>query len=509
MPIPHKCIEHIVVLMMENRSFDHMLGFLPREGHLKYLEGLTGEEFNHDPNGNKILVSPTAAHELLTNVRGVGPPHAFEDVNVQLFGSRDGSSASQPATNSGFVQAWIDSLQGFTRDENFYGDVQPQDWGKVMECFAPEKLPVLTRLAREFVLCDHWFCSVPGPTMPNRLYIHAATSCGYAHNDFGKHFDCRTIYDSLAESGYTWSVYHQNCDIVMNFTRLNYCKDKTNDPNFRAFQMFEDDIAKGRLANYSFINPRFIESWGHLMDGFEWVNSQHAPCDVRPGEMLIAQVYNALRRNEDVWKKTLFVILYDEHGGFHDHVPPPAGVPNPDGLVSPGEEFVKSLPPEKLAKIPRFDFTRLGPRTPAILISPWLPRKLDSTVYEHSSLLATVKKLFNLKNFLTERDRQANSFEGLFEGARLRDDDDTPKWIEEPEMPTIFPRLEDLPLDEVQIEMMQGVISHLPEELAEKARALLGPPCKMTRRQAAEFQDIVITDFTECVIANCGRHPHA
>jgi phospholipase C len=276
----------------------------------------------------------------------------------------------------------------------------------------------------------------------------------------------------------------------MKFTQLNYCPNKPNDPNFRDFKVFEQDIAEGRLANYSFINPRFIENWGHLMDGFEWVNSQHAPCDVRPGEMLIAQVYNALRRNEDVWKKTLLVILYDEHGGFYDHVPPPAGVPNPDGLVS---------------KDPPFDFTRLGPRTPAILISPWLPRQLDSTVYEHSSLLATVKKLFHLKDFLTERDRHANSFEHLFEGAQFRD---TPEFIELPEMPTIFPRLEDLPMDEVQIEIMQGVISHLPKEQAEEAKALLGPPCKMTRRQAAEFQDIAITDFTECVIANCGRHPH-
>ena len=137
------------------------------------------------------------------------------------------------------------------------------------------------------------------------------------------------------------------------------------------------------------------------------VNSQHAPCDVRPGEALIADVYNSLRANESVWKKTLLVVLYDEHGGFYDHVPPPTGVPNPDGLVSTN---------------PAFDLRDWACAPRRILISPWLPRMVDSTVYEHSSMLATVKKLFNLPDFLTQRDRNANSFEHLFEGARFRND---------------------------------------------------------------------------------------
>jgi phospholipase C len=149
--------------------------------------------------------------------------------------------------------------------------------------------------------------------------------------------------------------------------------DNPNELSFRNFARFEQDVAEGKLAHYNFINPAFIEHWNYLRQGFEAVSSQHAPCDVRPGEALIARVYNALRRSK-LWENTLLVILYDEHGGFYDHVPPPtSGVPNPDGLVS---------------KDPPFDFTRLGPRTPAILISPRLPRQLDSTVYEHSSLLA-------------------------------------------------------------------------------------------------------------------------
>jgi phospholipase C len=531
MPSPSGPIEHIVVLMMENRSFDHMLGYLPREGHLKNLEGLTGKEFNlvdpladpTDPKVKKFFVSPTAKFELESSVVGVGPPHAFPDVNIQLTNNKDGPSATVPVRNNGFVRAWIESLRayakdknlyGWTDDKNLYGDTEdnpyplyhPDDPQRVMGCFAPKDLPILTKLAQNFVLCDHWFCSVPGPTMPNRLYVHAATSCGYAHNDFGQHFSCRTIYNSLEESGYTWSVYTQNLDIVNNFTGLNHVRKDSKEPNFRDYRsFFEKDIAQGKLAHYSFINPRFIDQWNDLTNGFERVSSQHAPCDVRPGEILIAEVYNALRRNEDVWKKTLLVILYDEHGGFYDHVPPPTEVSKRDGTVSP------VLNPDGLdSKDPPFDFTRLGLRTPAILISPLLPKKLDSTVYEHSSLLATVKKLFNLKSFLTERDRRANSFEHLFDGAQFRDDTLAPFSKDEiPKMPTIFPRLEDMPMDEVQIEIMRAAIPLLLEEQAKEATALLGPPCKMTRRQAADFQNSAIQRFSERIMENDGRHPLA
>jgi phospholipase C len=501
-------IEHIVVLMMENRSFDHMLGYLPRERHLKNFEGLTDEEikpaapggptsekfFNLAdptvPTSTKFSVRRGAPYKLETFVPGVGPPHDLPDVNVQLTNTGDGPSARLPATNNGFVRAWADSLRRF--------GVQPTtgELQRVMDCFTPEQLPVLSTLAREFVLCDHWFCSVPGPTMPNRLYIHAATSYGYAHNAFGTQFPCRTIYHHLADAGYTWSSYHQgNCDLVMDFTDLNYSTHKNNpkDLNFRDYCLFKKDVEDGTLAHYSFINPRFIDWNLPLADNAEFANSQHAPCDVRPGEALIAEVYNVLR-NSKLWEKTLLVILYDEHGGFYDHVPPPTGVPNPDGRKDPTLD-------------PAFDFTRLGPRTPAILISPWLPRMLDSTVYEHSSLLATVKKLFKLPNFLTQRDANANSFEHLFEGARLRDEDDTPKNVTPLEADLSSAQWGQL-LDSVQKEVMHGVIPHLPELDRHEAEAQLADGT-MTLQQAAVFQQKALSHFRECVIANGGKHPHA
>lgn len=492
-----------MVLMMENRSFDHMLGFLPREGHLRGMEGLTGGEYNladpSNPASQKFFVSPNACFELETMARGLGPAHELGDVNRQLTNTDDGPSATLPATNNGFARAWAYSLQCYLAlSKNVTIPPTPAETARVMECFTPAQLPVLSTLAREFVLCDHWFCSVPGPTMPNRLFVQAATSGGYAHNAFCDRFAFRTIYQSLADAGKSWSVYHQNCfDIIMNFTDLHYgsAKDPEN-LKLRDFSVFKQDIANGKLAQYSFINPRFIEHWNDLTQDVELANSQHAPCDVRQGEVLIADVYNALRANESVWKKTLLVVLYDEHGGFYDHVPPPVGVPNPDGRVSTD---------------PPFDFTRLGPRVPAILISPWLPKRVDSTVYEHSSVLATVKKLFNLPDFLTERDRHANSFEHLFEHARFRHD--TPERLVPLPVPKVGPgtRMGRL-LDEVQKEIMQGIVSHLapgeeqglPNDYFEDGKLAVD---KLTVQQASALTSSVITQFKERVVANNGLHP--
>jgi phospholipase C len=500
MPSVSERIEHVVVLMMENRSFDHMLGFLPRKGHLRRVEGLTGQEYNladpTNPNSQKFFVSRKACFELETEARGIGPPHDLADVNRQLTNTDGGPSATLPATNNGFVRAWTFSLQCYLKSANVTVPPTPAEMGRVMECFAPRQLPVLTTLAREFVLCDHWFCSIPGPTMPNRLFVHAATSAGYAHNAFGDRFPCRTIYNNLADAGYSWSVYHQNFDIVMNFTQLHYGDASDADAlRFRDYALFKQDIATGKLAHYSFINPRFISHWDDLTQDVELANSQHAPCDVRCGEALIADVYNTLRANRAVWKKTLLVVLYDEHGGFYDHVPPPTGVPNPDGIASTDPN-------------PVFDFTRLGPRTPALLISPWLPRMVDTTVYEHSSLLATVKKLFNLPDFLTQRDRNANTFEHLFEGTRFRHD--TPKQLIPRPVPKVGPKTHmGRVLDAVQKEVMQGVISHLPpgEEPGLAANQIAAGT--LTVQQASTLTQAAISHFKARVLANGGRHPDA
>ena len=437
-------IEHIVVLMMENRAFDHMLGFTPRTGHLAGLEGLTGSEFNQanpfDASSQKYFVQDGALYEFFGNTPSEGPPHTLSAANTQLSGHAGNPTPGRPAKNNGFVKAFIQSLkEAAPNPSTFYA--APDEIKPVMQCFAPEQLPVLQTLAREFMLCDHWFSSVPGVTLPNRLYTHAATSMGCATNSTAQTFDCKTIYNSLSDAGLSWRVYHSDVNEVLLLTQV---------PQSRAlmprFEQFEPDVAASNVANYTFIVPRFID-YNLGRAGIALANDQHAPDNVRMGERLIATVYNALRANAKIWKKCLLVIVYDEHGGFYDHVVPPSGVPNPDGRNS-------SAPP--------FDFTRLGFRVPAILVSPWITRRLNTTIYEHASIPATLKRFFGLPSFLTRRDNAANSFELLMAGDNFRSD--TPEQLPLPALPSPEERKQHAlrPLDSVQQEMIQTVLRQTP-----------------------------------------------
>jgi phospholipase C len=437
-------IEHVVVLMLENRAFDHMLGFTPRAGHLCELEGLTGNEFNYvnpfNPSSQKYFVQDGALYEFFGNTISEGPPHTLQAANTQLSGHSGDPSRGRPAKNNGFVKAFIESLrETASNPRTFYAT--PDDIKPVMQCFAPEQLPVLGTLAREFMLCDHWFSSVPGVTLPNRLYVHAATSMGCASNSTAQTFDCKTIYNSLMDAGLSWRVYHSDVNEMLLLTQV---------PRSRSlmprFERFETDVAASDVANYTFIVPRFIDY--NLGDpGIALANDQHAPDNVRMGERLIATVYNALRGNVEIWKKCLLVVVYDEHGGFYDHVIPPSGVPNPDG---------------KNSVAPPFDFKRLGFRVPAVLISPWIGKRLNTTVYEHASIPATLKRFFGLSSFLTQRDSAANSFEMLLAGENFRAD--TPDKLPLPPLPTQEEMIEraQRPLDSVQRELIQTVLSQAP-----------------------------------------------
>ncbi len=358
-------IKHIIVLMMENRSYDHMLGYLPGG------EGLGGKEYNlvnpADPASEHVVVSDKSGYVMELN-----PLHDVVSVEKEEYG--EVGHIVSPAPMNGFVKTQI---------ENAKGDIE--EGKKIMQCFDPGRIPALTTLAKEFVLCDHWHASVPGPTWLNRFFVHAATSDGVSSDDPTHIYKMKTIFDLLYESGHTWNVYYGD---IPQCIILQHGGDALG--HFKRFDQVHQDLKKGRLADYSFIEPRFIDFHGLK------ATDQHPPHDVRLGEYLIAEVYDALRASP-YWEKSLLVVLYDEHGGFYDHVPPPDQVPNPDG---------------KIATDPPFDFTRLGVRVPAILISPWVDRgKVDSTVYEHASIPATMEKLFGLPDSLTARDRAAATFE--------------------------------------------------------------------------------------------------
>jgi phospholipase C len=296
---------------------------------------------------------------------------------------------------------------------------------RIMHCMPEHRIPVLSMLAREFALCTDWHCSVPGATWPNRNFAHAATSEGTTDIEFGL-YESDTVFERLEEAGRTWGIYYDGMAQVLAFRKLWDSDGRAG----RWFDMsaFAVHAAAGSLPNYTFIEPCHQGSSS---------NSQHpgnnrdpghdGSYDFERGEQLIADVYEALRSNHDLFTKTVLVITYDEHGGLFDHVPPRTDAFAPtrrEALVSWTRRFVAMFVTYRGT---RFDFRTTGPRVPAVVVSPWIARgQLDPTSYDHSSIPATVRRLFapNARP-LTRRDRHAETFEhlvGAMEHARPPDD---------------------------------------------------------------------------------------
>ena len=377
-------LQHIVVLMMENRSFDHMLGFAKSAAWP--IDGLAGNESNTDSAGGVAQVSHDAGY---AGDFTPDPGHSGFDTLTQLYGDANTSVAQAP-TMTGFVR----SYEGKTGN--------PAAAHRIMKCFSPQTLPVLTRLAQQFCVCDRWFSSVPGPTFPNRAFMHAATSIGRVDMGIDWRNLSTTIYERLAQHKVDGMIYYHDSTMASTFNGLA--------GNSDFFGSFDDDFlaacADNDLPAYSFLEPRFANSAGGNGQPAFSASDQHPDHDVKEGEALIQTVFKAIWGNQKVRNSTLLAIVYDEHGGLYDHVLPPTAV-NPDGKVWAGNPANSLDPP--------FDFTRLGVRVPAVLISPYIASgTIDHRVYDHSSIIATALKLLlpNVANVnLTQRDKLANTFE--------------------------------------------------------------------------------------------------
>jgi phospholipase C len=377
-------IEHVVVLMLENRSFDCLLGKLyPKSDR---FDGLAGSESNdwHKPDGsvervrvwNNVAMTADAA--CLPDPE---PGELFEDVNQQLFGA-DGNHDGQPDM-SGFVD-------NYAR--------QPWPWAPehprgIMHYFVPAQVPVISRLALEFGVSDRWFASTPSETWPNRYFAHCGTAGGYVNNSMSR-FPYQwprmmpTIFRRLGKHGYSWKIYFHDIPQTVSLFDL-WPRIFTHFCQFEA--EFERHCRVGRLPNYSFIEPRYFPTL--LSD--KMPSDQHPPHNLLYGEQLIATVYNAVR-SSPLWTRTLLLIVYDEHGGAFDHVVPPAA-------VSPGGPYPDG-----------FRFDRYGVRVPAVIVSPHIapgsivrpplgPNGARACPFDHTSILATLHKLFDIGPPLTPR----------------------------------------------------------------------------------------------------------
>jgi phospholipase C len=334
-----------------------------------------------------------------------------------------------------------------------------------MQSFDAGALPSIGALADHFVLCDAWFCEVPASTHPNRLYMHAGTSAGFVHNVFDRDFDLITIYELLERANRTWAVYDFDMNEARHFRRIAARTD-----NFREFSpAFAQDVETGKLPDYSFVMPRYSAT--HRADA----SSQHAPHDVRWGDHLIADIYDTLRANAQVWNRCAFIVTYDEHGGFFDHVAPPAAV-SPDGIASPraDDKFHGGTPPA-------FAFDRLGLRVPALIVSPWVGKGVVAhKQYQHTSVLRTVRQRFGIKQALSKREAAAASLAPLFNQKKARTD--TPEKLPRavlPELPAADHHANpgNQPLDDLQRDMFAGAMhaTRLSLPLGEAAAATTPP----------------------------------
>jgi phospholipase C len=431
-------IENIVVVMLENRSFDQMLGTLyPASSQFEGLK-LDGSMYNTS-NGVQYPVTNTSSTSPYVTPTP-DPGESFADMNLQIFNTTSPSSDSE-ANMAGFVNDWMATSPEYPAIPTGKQCSFAPSWpalprtpspspGDTMFYFTPSQLPVTSTLAQAFGVSDGWFGSCPTQTYPNRFFLNCATSGGYVNDvDYPCNFELwpklPSIFELLdGDGGYSpqnWKVYFH--DIAIS-TLINYvleapagmvCNFDTSDYGGESkLSTFAQDISNQKLPKYSFIEPRY--------GGIDNLppNDNHPPFDVRNGEILLGTIYNLLRGSSYYWPRTLLIVTYDEHGGCFDHVIPPAAVP-PGGTVLPN-------------RYPSgFLFDRFGPRVPAILVSPYIPQGSvlrpagfsyvegtgtsttnGVTPFDHTSVIRTIVECFGIEQNeqpanLTARDLNAPS----------------------------------------------------------------------------------------------------
>ena len=348
-------IDHIVVLTQENRSFDHMLGYLslPLEKggmNRKDVDGLKGGEFNMY-NGRKIPSFRLAAGDTIFSP---GPPNSSEGTATQINGGK----------MDGFVQAQAD-------------ESGPATAHRVMGYHTADNVPTYDSLARDFAICHRWFAPHPGPTFPNRFYeltgrpnIDPWGAWEYTNSSPLIPSLSETIFERLGEREVSWTYFEHFYTFLRFFERHTFDSQNVvsyDDPE-RGFVAL---ARAGNLPSVSFVDPHFVDyPPGSFCD--------EPPSDIRNSQPFIRKLVEAVVSGPK-WDKTLLIITYDEHGGFYDHVPPVPAV-----KVSP-----EMLP-------------TTGVRVPCFVVSPWVKGGAvfgsNSLHFDHTSILKTIARRFMSSN---------------------------------------------------------------------------------------------------------------
>jgi phospholipase C len=410
---PFSKITNVFVLMLENHSFDNMfaLSGIPGIYAATTSNSNSYNGVNYGFEGNAPAGMPT------------DPGHEFTDVLEQLAGQGAVYTPNSPypaINNSGFAANYATTTTE--------GPPPPaEDIGLIMAGFNTEQqLPAIYELAKNFVLCDRWFSSLPGPTWPNRFFLHGASSNGLDHSPTseeiaewesidGFRYPNGSIFDAMTAAGITWRLYHDTSGPLEGSISQVSAIHKIELWDVQPLTEFVTDVQQSSYPyQYTFIEPNY----GDIVSGtYEYGTSQHPMDSVAGGEGLIATVYEAIR-NSPLWESSMLIITYDEHGGFYDYFPPGLAQPPDDN----GTKYNKY----------GFNFTQYGVRVPAVVVSPLTGAGVvDHTVYDHSSVLATLELLFGL-NPLTKRDATASNLIDLISTTAR---ENTPKTLKRPAAP--------------------------------------------------------------------------
>jgi phospholipase C len=389
-------IKHVVVVMMENRSFDSLLGWLydnstgrpphniPPQSPTTF-EGLAVDQYSNqlDAGSPRVFASrPPTAWPSTANpnlVPNPDPHEEFDHMTTQIFGTASPSPGSL-ADMSGFLKDYATTSAGTASA------------AQIMQSYGPSETNVINQLARSFGVCDGWFASCPCQTWPNRGFLHAGSSDGHINNDNYELYDLRTIFNVLEERGISWGVFYDTT-LIPSFTLGQFFPRLCGFPDrFHKFSTFArlcraaaNASAAEKLPAYSFVEPRFVPELGLLEVDFP--NDYHPPHNVCRGERFLADLYQSVRSSpyrDDI----VLVVLFDEHGGCYDHVPPPTGAVAPE--------------PGSVSRYGDFRFDRFGVRVPAIVVSSYVqPGTVfraanGQSPYDHTSILATLREWLNL-----------------------------------------------------------------------------------------------------------------
>jgi phospholipase C len=341
-------IEHIVVVMMENHSFDNILGLIGR-----------GDGLTVGPDGEPTAKNPDGSGNYV---------HAFHmPTECQTNGVGNDWKVSHEAYDGGTCQGFVTSTTP-----------------EAMGYFTKEDLPFTCGMAAKFPIADRYFCSVMAQTDPNRRYLISGTSLGLINDTFPTELPPNgVIYEQFDKYGITWRDYYSSAPTLGVY--LPYLEESNPlSKGVVKIEQFYADASAGNLPSYCLLEPDYDRS------------SEENPQDVQFGDQFMSSVVNAVMSSPN-WPKTMLIWTYDEHGGYYDHVPPPVAVPPDD------------IPPALKPGDPPGGFDRYGFRVPSGVVSPYAKENFVShTVYDHTSILKTVEEKWNLPA-LTRRDANANS----------------------------------------------------------------------------------------------------